>query len=53
MLDTDAHKAPEERDGVFGNELLERDEEGGLDGKGSRDRRGAVDWPRLETERKH
>lgn len=32
MLDTDAEGGAEEGDGVFGDELFERDEEGGFEG---------------------
>ena len=37
MLDTDFEDAFEEGDGVFGDELLEGDEEGGLEADGALD----------------
>lgn len=42
MLDADAQERVEEADGVFGDELLERDQESGAQGEKTVDRGWAV-----------
>lgn len=41
MLDAHSHEAPEDLNGVFGDELLEGDEKGGLNGDAATDGRRA------------